>query len=151
MAWEKVHGLSHIALLEADLAKLEQGACGVNINMWTTVASSQHGFVGQADPLLHEGLGAAESVILVPRHSLSLQHPGRLRLHRTPLLQLLLQQELLLGDLCFPVGGVWAAELFLCLPWLSPECNWIPQAPSALSRACTALLMQSAACSRARR
>lgn len=34
-----------------------------------------------------------------------------------------------------PSVGVWVAELFLCLPSLSPDCNRIPQAPSALSRA----------------
>lgn len=37
MAWEEVQGLSHIASLEADLAKLEQGTCGVNI-LYTELA-----------------------------------------------------------------------------------------------------------------
>lgn len=56
MAWKKVHGVSHIALPEADLAKLEQGACEVNIlcielawemtTGWAIVASSQCGFMG---------------------------------------------------------------------------------------------------------
>lgn len=41
----------------------------------------------------------------------------------------------LLGALCFPVGGTVGCELFLHLPSLSPDCNRIPQAPSATSRA----------------
>lgn len=35
----------------------------------------------------------------------------------------------------FPWVGMWAAELFLCLSSLSPNCNWLLQAPSAPSRA----------------
>lgn len=104
MAWKKVHGLCHIASLEADLAKLEQGACGVDIlytelvwemaTRWgnSSQLSLNTASWGKANPLLHKGLGAAESVILVPRHSLTLEHPSRLQLQRTLLQQLLLQQ-----------------------------------------------------------
>lgn len=41
----------------------------------------------------------------------------------------------LLGASCFPVGGTVGCELFLHLPSLSPDCNRIPQAPSATSGA----------------
>lgn len=47
---------------------------------------------GKGNPLLHEGLGATESAILVPRHSFTLEHSGRLQLQRTLLQQPLLQQ-----------------------------------------------------------
>lgn len=47
---------------------------------------------GEANPLLHDGLGATESLMLVPRHSFTLEQPGRLQLQRTLLQQLLLQQ-----------------------------------------------------------
>jgi len=120
-----------------------------------TICQSKHGFSctwSKANPLLHEGLGAHESMVLVHKHSCKLPAPwdGDRGMAHVPIpghwqVAAAVNGAPASADTASNCSwvtcaslwvGVWAAELFLCLPSLSPDCSRIPQAPSAPSRAC---------------
>ena len=123
------------------MAKLEQGACGENIlypelaqemaKGWATVASSQAARVNMASaaPGVKRILCCMKVWVLTRAWSLSLSTENAAPATTNA------------AGYCswvtcaYPWVGVWAAELFLCLPSLSTVCNRIPQAPSAFSRA----------------